>query len=59
VTVPNGLTAGPNFLGISGSDSSMSYLLVPVAAAPANSGAANVATPLDKASLKFRAEPLK
>jgi uncharacterized protein (TIGR03437 family) len=41
VTVPAGLTAGPNFLQISGPDSSMSYLLIPIAAAPANSGTAN------------------
>jgi uncharacterized protein (TIGR03437 family) len=43
VTVPTGLTAGPNFLDISGPDSSMSYLLIPVAAA-AGSGTANVRT---------------
>jgi uncharacterized protein (TIGR03437 family) len=33
VTVPAGLAAGPNFLTVSGPDSSMSYLLIPVAAA--------------------------
>jgi uncharacterized protein (TIGR03437 family) len=32
VTVPAGLTAGANYLAISGPDSSMSYLLIPVAA---------------------------
>jgi len=32
VTVPAGLVAGPNFLSISGPDSSMSNLLIPVAA---------------------------
>jgi uncharacterized protein (TIGR03437 family) len=32
VTVPTGLTAGPNYLDISGPDSYMSYLLIPVQA---------------------------
>jgi uncharacterized protein (TIGR03437 family) len=56
VTVPTGLPAGPSFLTISGPDSSMSYLLIPVAAAPAGTGTANVQTPAVPA--EFRA-PVK
>jgi uncharacterized protein (TIGR03437 family) len=44
VTVPTGLPAGPNFLTISGPDSSMSYLLIPIAA---STGTASAATPAD------------
>jgi uncharacterized protein (TIGR03437 family) len=41
VTVPTGLTAGPNFLTISGPDSVMSYLIVPIAASTSSSDTAN------------------
>jgi len=37
VTVPTGLTAGPNFLTISGPDSVMSYLLVPISSSTTSS----------------------
>jgi uncharacterized protein (TIGR03437 family) len=52
ITLPTtGLTAGPNFLDISGPDSYMGYMLIPVAATPPSSASADVKTPVPA---KFR-----
>jgi uncharacterized protein (TIGR03437 family) len=54
VTVPTGLTNGPNFLDIGGPDSYMGYLLIPIGTAVASgTETANVRTPVDPVPVKF------
>jgi len=55
MTVPTGLTNGPNFLDISGPDAYMGYLLIPIGTATASSSeTANVRTPANPIPAKFR-----